>query len=396
MVLVKSATTKDGSTYRYFKTAADQYAWYHALVKQVDNDPAIIKPKAEEITKGKTTDADKVKAIYQWMQRNIRYIAYEDGIAGFKPMKAQEVLRRKYGDCKGMANLTTQLLRSLGYDARLCWLGTSHILYDHSTPSLCVDNHMICAWLHDGKTDFLDATESYIGYGEMAERIQGREVMIEDGDKFILQKVPLATHLQNTATERRVLTASGNDLTGHVSHIFKGENKEALLAELDAMKMDKRDESLRKIFSAGNASYIITNLKTSDLSDYNADLVIEYDLVHKGAFTAFGNEKYLELDNRRDFADYGIDTAVRTLPMLFPFKDHTVLEVDITLPKDAKINTLPAAMKVDEPFIRNQRRLDKLGQQAQLSHGNLGEQNLGAGIRFCAAECRRQEAAQFL
>jgi hypothetical protein len=31
---------------------------------------------------------DKVKAIFYWVQNNIRYIAFEDGIAGFLPDKS--------------------------------------------------------------------------------------------------------------------------------------------------------------------------------------------------------------------------------------------------------------------------------------------------------------------
>ncbi len=44
-----------------------------------------------------------------------------------------------------MANLTKELLLASGFDARLCWIGTNHIAYDYSTPSMSVDNHMICA-----------------------------------------------------------------------------------------------------------------------------------------------------------------------------------------------------------------------------------------------------------
>ena len=87
-----------------------------------------------------------------------------------------------------MAHLTKELLKALGFDARLCWIGTNHIAYDYSTPSIAVDNHMICALLYQGKTYFLDATENYIGFNEYAERIQSRQVLIEDGDKYIYTK----------------------------------------------------------------------------------------------------------------------------------------------------------------------------------------------------------------
>ena len=197
LVLCKSAQPKD-EKYDYFNTVKDQYAWYKNLVLQIGNDEKIVKEKTEEIIKGLTTDEEKVKVIFQWVQDNIRYIAFENGIAGFKPEKAQEVLRKKYGDCKGMANLLTEMLRSIKLDARRCWIGTKHIAYDYSTPSLSVDNHMICAWMNKGKPVFLDATEKYIGFGEIAERIQGRQTLIENGNQYLLEKVPVATYLQNT------------------------------------------------------------------------------------------------------------------------------------------------------------------------------------------------------
>ncbi|HEX6914591.1 MAG TPA: transglutaminase domain-containing protein, partial [Chitinophagaceae bacterium] len=167
-ILTKSASPGDNS-FTYFNTLKDQYAWYHSLVKDVENDKAILKAKAQEITKGLSTDLEKVKAIFYWVQNNIRYIAFEDGLAGFRPDKAHEVLRKKYGDCKGMAHLTRELLKSLGYDARLAWIGTNHIAHDYSTPNLSVDNHMICALNFQGAMYFLDATETYIGFNEYAE-----------------------------------------------------------------------------------------------------------------------------------------------------------------------------------------------------------------------------------
>ncbi|HEY0611719.1 MAG TPA: transglutaminase domain-containing protein, partial [Chitinophaga sp.] len=189
LILCKSADSKKGKQ-QYFNNVDDLYAWYRSLVQKVGNDPAAIKTKALEISKGAATDLDKIKMVYNWVQDNIRYIAFEDGIAGFKPEKAQDVLQRKYGDCKGMANLTSELLKALGFDARLCWIGTNHIAYDYTTPSMAVDNHMICAVNFGGKRYFLDATETYIGFDQYAERIQSRQVLIENGPAFILDRIP--------------------------------------------------------------------------------------------------------------------------------------------------------------------------------------------------------------
>src|SRR5204863_1728200 len=192
LVMCKEADL-NGSKFIFFNTLADQYKWYRQLVHDINDDKSTLEQKAKELTEGLSGDKEKIKVVFNWVQHNIRYIAFEDGIAGFRPAKASAVLTKEYGDCKGMANLTSGLLQSLGYDARLCWIGTNHIAYDYSTPSMAVDNHMICALFFQGKKYFLDATETNIGFDEYAERIQGRQVLIENGDSYILERVPFVT-----------------------------------------------------------------------------------------------------------------------------------------------------------------------------------------------------------
>jgi transglutaminase-like putative cysteine protease len=351
LVLSKYAEP-DGTRITYFSTLDDQYKWYRDLVKQIGNDQAAIKEKAIEITKGQKTEMDKVKALFLWVQDNVRYIAFEDGLAGFRPEKAQEVLRKKYGDCKGMGNLMAEMLRAIGLDGRKCWLGTNHIAHDYSTPSLGVDNHMISAWIYQGKTYFLDPTEKYIGFGETAERIQGRQVLIENGDSYLLQKIPLSNELQNTSREKRTLTISGTNLVGHVEQTWKGESKEWLLSGFHQIKKDRQEDVLKQYLSEGNANYQISNIKMSDLSDYNSDLKIEYDLVFRDAVTAFDKELYLDIDNRKDFSQFRFDTLKRRLPYVFPFKSHIIFDTEIVLPANAKTGALPAPVKVDQPMYQ--------------------------------------------
>jgi hypothetical protein len=348
LVLCKSAEPKD-IKYNYFNTVKDQYAWYSSLVQQIGDDNKIVKDKTDEIIKGAVTDEQKVKVIYQWVQDNIRYIAFENGIAGFKPEKAQEVLRKKYGDCKGMANLLTEMLRSQGLDARRCWIGTRHIAYDYTTPSLAVDNHMICAWMKNGKPVYLDATEKYIGYGEIAERIQGRQTLVENGTAYLLERVPVETYQQNTATESRGFSIEGNNLKGHVIQVWKGENKEWMLSALNDIKNEKQEQALKEYLSEGKQNFEISNLKIDNLSNYNADLKVEYDVLWKDVLTSFDKDTYLEADNRRSFDNAEIDTAKRKLPYWFHFKNNIIFETEIQIPPGKTITTLPDKLSIRGP-----------------------------------------------
>jgi hypothetical protein len=346
LVLSKSADSKKGKQ-QYFNKVDDLYNWYQSLVTKVGNDPAALKGKAQEITAGATNDLDKIKRVYNWVQDNIRYIAFEDGIAGYKPEKAQEVLQRKYGDCKGMANLTSELLKALGFDARLCWIGTNHIAYDYSTPSMAVDNHMICAVNYNGKRYFLDATETYIGFDQYAERIQGRQVLIENGNAFILDRIPASNHKQNLQYEKRILHIEGADLKGKVEQRWTGESKEYLLTQVHGIKTEKLQDALLQYLSDSDSKYMLSKLQTSDLRNWNTDMQASCELQHKDAVTSFGNELYIEPDFRKEFSGFDIDTTKRTQDWLFHFKYNLVNETSIDIPAGYKVQALPEALNID-------------------------------------------------
>jgi hypothetical protein len=288
-----------------------------------------------------------VKAIYQWVQENIRYVAFENGVAGFKPDKAQNVLGKKYGDCKGMANLTKNLLVALGFDARLCWIGTDHIAYDYSTPSLAVDNHMICALNYHNKFYFLDATESYIGFGQYAQRIQGRQVLIENGDGYLLQRIPVVGYEQNQVLEQYDLHIDGTTLAGTVHQCWKGENKEDILFHANAIHKNKLQESLLNFLSQGNANYKMTDVKQDGLDNRNADLDFRYSLAFNNAATAFDKEIYLDLDFRKEFSDANIDTTLRHHDYLFDCKEERITESNLSVPANYKVQDLPQPLTID-------------------------------------------------
>jgi hypothetical protein len=351
VMLITQQAVVSGSTITYFKNTSDQYAWYASLVKEIGNDAGTIKAKADEIVKGKTTDIDKIKAIYFWVQQNIRYLAFENGIAGFRPEKAQEVLRKKYGDCKGMANLTKCLLTSQGYDARLCWIGTNHIAYDYSVPSLAVDNHMICALYFKNKLYFLDATETNSGFEEYAERIQGRQVLIENSDKYVLEHVPQTNYTQNTETEIRVLQVEGTAFKGSGTQTFSGESKESLISNMESVKKDKLENSIRNYLNGGKKDYEISDLVMTNSKPEEGKMSLQYNLVQQNAVSIFGNDMYVDLDFRKSYSSFKIDTVKRKQDYVFPYKLNDITETTLIIPAGYQAQNLPPEFSMQNPVF---------------------------------------------
>lgn len=346
LVLNKQADIKGVKT-TYFETLADQYNWYKHIVDQVNNDKDAIAAKAREITKDCTNELDKIKAIYAWVQSNIRYVAFEDGIAGFKPDDAQEVLRKKYGDCKGMANLAKTLLEAEGFDARLTWLGTNRIAYDYSTPSLSVDNHMICTLFYNGKTYYLDPTYEYMPLGEYPQSIQGRQVMIQNKDQFILDRIPTFSPHLNTDSLYCKFTIDNNQMNGEVARYFRGESKERILSLINATAKDKIDEALKRFVENGNVQDKASDLTLKDASPQTAATCLNYHLENKSGVQQLNKELYIGLNHIQDFDSNLIDIKKRKANILFPYRYRIVREIELVIPHEYTLTHIPENFVID-------------------------------------------------
>ncbi|WP_299227892.1 transglutaminase family protein [uncultured Psychroserpens sp.] len=344
-ILVLAKTYKqNGKTINIFNETQDLYNWYKSLVNSLENDNTPIKDKVKELTENAKTDEEKIKNIYYWVQDNIRYIAFEDGIAGFKPDEASNVFTKRYGDCKGMANLTKQMLIEAGFDARLTWIGTKRIAYDYSTPNLSVDNHMICTLFKDDETIFLDGTEKFNAFGEYADRIQGKQVLIENGDAYILKHVPVSDAEFNKERFAYNLTLSQDHITGSVDKTFNGESRSSLLYYFNNLKNDKKDEFLEYYLNKGNSNIKVSNIETSDLLNRDDKINIAYDVVIKNAVSSFDDQVYIDLDFDKELSNFKLEK--RKADYIFSSKKDLESTTRLEIPKGYKIAHLPENISV--------------------------------------------------
>ena len=92
----------------------DMGRWYFNLVgERVDASPEI-KEEVAKLTASANTPLQKMQAIAQFVQRDIRYVAIELGIGGLQPHPAPEVFSHRFGDCKDKATLMRSMLQEIG------------------------------------------------------------------------------------------------------------------------------------------------------------------------------------------------------------------------------------------------------------------------------------------
>jgi hypothetical protein len=221
-------------------------------------------------------------------------------------------------------------------------------MYDHSIPSLAVNNHMICTVFLNGKKYYLDATEKYIPFGENAARIQDRSVMIEDGDKFIIDKV--AVSQKKADADQRVMTATinGDNLVGKIQVNIIGEAKKNFLYAYNYTKSERRTDYVSDFISSGNKNVKTTGLTLPSLDERSGPLTLNCDLVFSGAVSSFNNEYYIDIDPSKSFKNWNIKDS-RQSDIDFGERIYKKTSIELVIPEGYSVSHLPDKIDVMDP-----------------------------------------------
>lgn len=340
IIQIKSFESK-GEVLKGFDKTDDVYAWNNRLYQMAGNQKDKLQPLVAKITEGKSGDLEKIKSIYYWVQDNIRYIAYEDGYSGYIPTSAQDVYAKKFGDCKGMANLLTEMLSIAGYDAHFSWIGTRQIPYSQSLPALCVNNHAIATLYWQGKTYFLDGTENYSPFGENAFRIQGKEVMVAKGDKFDIIPVPLTLPGENRLSTKADFILANEKLSGKIKVTLSGNQRTEFHQSYQNLPGKVQKEFLNEFLEFGNDNIVATSVRTSDLKNRELPVTIEGDVDFSNSVNTISNDKYVGVDFFPKLLDRYVPDEKRIegydLDDIIQFED----EISLTIPADKKFIDKP-------------------------------------------------------
>ncbi|MGK4001224.1 transglutaminase-like domain-containing protein [Sorangium sp. So ce1036] len=90
--------------------------WYRGAVAGFTEPDDQVRRLAAELTKGKVTREDKLRALFDFVADDIRYVNFVSG-EWWLPNRPQELLARRQGDCDDKAMLLITLLKSIGIEA---------------------------------------------------------------------------------------------------------------------------------------------------------------------------------------------------------------------------------------------------------------------------------------
>ncbi len=252
------------------------YKYLYKYVSKINMvDDTLVAKTADSITKHDHTDWQKAADIYKWVQKNMHYIAFEDGLEGFVPREAKLVCNRKYGDCKDMASIAMAMCRKAGLDAHFTWIGTTDLPYTHDeTPLPSVTNHMICAVKINGQWVFLDGTDPLLPLGANRYDIQGKEAMISiDTTGYKIVTIPVVPAEKNITVDSTFITIADNQqIKGSVKQQYKGYKAWDIGYAMMYVKNEEREKYIKALTERGTDKYLQTRYYIAAIDTGNKDV----------------------------------------------------------------------------------------------------------------------------
>lgn len=135
-----------------------------------------IRTLADQITKSATSRREQARLVYEWVAKNIRYVAIELGQGSFVPHDADTILARGYGDCKDHELLLKTLLKAKGIEAQGVLLNATNDYTLTEAPSFAQLNHIISYLPEFGV--YLDSSVPVAAFGTLPQTEYGKPAVL--------------------------------------------------------------------------------------------------------------------------------------------------------------------------------------------------------------------------
>ena len=331
----------------------DLYGWYASLVDRIDEkEIEKVHTIADGITKSLSTQKEKAEAIFNWVQDNITYVAFEDGLGGFIPRSASSVCDKRYGDCKDMANLLYEMLNHVGIESYRTWIGTRDRPYSYlEVPTPMVDNHMINTAIVENDTIFLDATDSYVPYGMPSAFTQTKEALLGLNDKaFKIIKVPIQEMDKNVSEIKSIITMNYDVVKVEETRSLTGYEKVEFIANYTYKKDDKTEEEyLNTTLALGNNKTNYTNITKENFDNKSTPLILNYNLNIDSYVKSVANKTYINLNIDKTLSQSKIEIEGRKFSKKIDYKFKKNFVTTFNIPLGFKASDIPEALTYDNP-----------------------------------------------
>lgn len=149
------------------------------LLSKKEDLSEVSKQKFISLTKNANSDQEKARILYDYLQKNTRYISIQIGIGGLEPFPASEVDRLGYGDCKALTNYMKSMLSAVNIPSYYCIVeaGRRKESFNATFANVQDGNHVILCIPFKNDTTWLECTSQNLPFGFLSDFTDDRDVM---------------------------------------------------------------------------------------------------------------------------------------------------------------------------------------------------------------------------
>ncbi len=344
--------------------------WYNGLTEHRRDATPEIRQRALELTAGKASAFDKMLALANFVQQDIRYVAVELGIGGYQPHSAADVFTHRYGDCKDKVTLLSSMLKEIGIESHYVIINTVRGSVTDGTPPNLGFNHAILAIelpatpeayllpaviTHKklGRLMFFDPTQILVPFGQLPGYLQANYGMLVTSDGGELVQLPQSRVDANGVKRTAQLAIDENGtLKGDVVEVWSGDGAVTRRYLLRAARQDvDQIKPVETMLSHSLATFEITkaavgNAKLTDRPlEWHYTLEAERYAKNAGDLLlvrprVMGNESSGLLETKKP----------RVHPIEFAAPERNTDLFEITLPPGYVVDELPPPVNLDLGF----------------------------------------------
>lgn len=223
-------------------------AYMNSLYQGRNSLPESIIADVHKLTDHLTDPLAKVKVLYDYLQKNTRYISIQLGIGGWQPFDASFVANKRYGDCKALSNYMVSLLKEAGISANNVIInsgdGAKGLWEDFPAPNF---NHVIMCVPMANDTLWLECTSQTKSAGFMGSSTGNRKALFlsEDGGHVVTTPSYFAEDNQQLRKVDATIDNEGNLIADVKTH-FTGEQQETPHALIHYFNNEQREKYLNE------------------------------------------------------------------------------------------------------------------------------------------------------
>jgi hypothetical protein len=216
--------------------------WMNNLYAKTITLPEDRKQFYQALVKNVTTDKEKARILYDYLQNNMRYVSIQLGIGGLRPFPASFVDDKKYGDCKALSNYLKSALDAVGIRSNVV------IIEGSNTPRTVLEdfpadyfNHVILCIPQPKDTIWLECTSTTLPFAELGPFTENRKAMMVTDNGGVLVNTPMSNYKANTESVNTVIEVNADGgAKVNTRCTLKGDGRDNLLMYFHDLKNDEK------------------------------------------------------------------------------------------------------------------------------------------------------------